>query len=57
MVHHLQNKSGLKYACVGEREKLAYEAQEKWLSLFGQSLEKEFEIDAFTLKMSTTCGP
>ncbi len=56
MVHHLQNKSGVKYACAAEREKLAYEAQEKWLGLFGVSLQSEFEIDEFTLKMSTTCG-
>jgi hypothetical protein len=56
MVHHLQSKSGLKYACAGEREKAAYEAQEKWLGLFGLSLKSEFEIDAFTLKVSTSCG-
>jgi hypothetical protein len=56
MVHHLQTKAGLKYACPAESEKLAYEAQEKWLSLFGLSLESEFEIDGFTLKVSTNCG-
>jgi len=56
MVHHLQNKAGLTYACAGEREKLAYEAQEKWLGLFGRTLQGEFEIDPFTLKISTTCG-
>ena len=51
-----QNKAGLTYACAGEREKLAYEAQEKWLGLFGRTLQGEFEIDPFTLKISTTCG-
>jgi hypothetical protein len=56
LLHHLQNKAGLKYACPAEREKLAYEAQEKWLGLFGQSLQSEFDIDAFTLKVSTSCG-
>ena len=55
-VHHLQNKAGTKYACPAEREKLAYEAQEKWLGLFGLTLQGEFEIDPFTLKVSTSCG-
>ena len=56
MVHHLQKSSGLRYACPAQREKLAYEAQEKWLGLFGLNLQEEFEIDAFTLKVSTACG-
>ena len=56
MVHHLQNKAGLKFACPAEREQMAYEAQNKWLGLFGRNLQSEFEIDAFTLKVSTTCG-
>jgi hypothetical protein len=56
MVHHLQKKSGMRYECEAAREKLAYEAQEKWLGLFGLTLEREFEIDAFTLKVTTTCG-
>ena len=55
MVHHLQNKAGLRYACAGEREALAYAAQAKWLEQFKSDLEKEFGIDAFTLKIKTTC--
>ena len=56
MVHHLQNRAGLKFACPAEREQMAYEAQDKWLGLFGRNLQSEFEIDAFTLRVSTTCG-
>jgi hypothetical protein len=56
MVHHLQKTAGLKFECPEQREKLAYEAQEKWLGLFGLTLLGEFEIDAFTLKVSTECG-
>lgn len=56
MVHHLQNAAGLKYACREAREKLAYEAQEKWLGLFGRSLASDFQIDGLTLLVSTTCG-
>jgi hypothetical protein len=56
MVHHLQNKAHLKYERQGAREGLAYTAQTKWLNLFNRSLEPEFQIDPFTLKVSTTYG-
>ena len=56
MVHHLHAKAEYEYACPAEREKLAYEAQEQWLNLFGKTLQSEFEIDALTLKISTSCG-
>jgi len=55
LVHHLQNLDGRQYACPAEREKLAYQAQDAWLGLFRTSLEKEFEIDALTLLVSTKC--
>ena len=38
-VHHLQSAANLRYECPAAREELAYTAQEKWLSLFGQPLE------------------
>jgi len=38
-----------------QREKLAYLAQDKWLSRFGMSLEKEFEVDLFTVLISSAC--
>ena len=56
MVHHLQNIGGIRYECPAAREQLAYLAQDKWLGLFGQDLEHAFEIDKFTLKVSTYCG-
>lgn len=55
MVHHLQNLSGEHYACPQEREKLAYEAQEKWLNLMGRTLESELQLDRFTLLIYTRC--
>ena len=55
MVHHLQNIAKLRHECPQAREKLAYEAQDKWLVLFGTSLEREFEIDGFTLLAKTSC--
>ena len=54
-VHHLQNTAGLTYACPQEREALAYQAQEKWLGLFGRSLASEFQIDGLTLLVNTKC--
>ena len=55
MVHHLQNLSGMKFACSQEREALAYAAQNRWLGLFGHDLEHDFGIDPFTLLVSTRC--
>jgi uncharacterized protein DUF6647 len=55
MVHHLQNLGKLKYECPEAREKLAYEAQDQWLKLYGCDLEKDFEIDRFTLVVSSIC--
>jgi hypothetical protein len=55
LVHHLQNLDKRSYNCPQLREKLAYEAQEKWLGLFGRSLESEFGIDAMTLLVGTAC--
>jgi hypothetical protein len=56
MVHHLQDRAGAAFACPAERERLAYAAQDKWLGLFGKSLETEFGIDAMTLLVRTTCA-
>lgn len=55
MVHHLQNIARLVHECPQAREKLAYEAQDKWLALFGTSLEREFGVDGFTLLAKTVC--
>jgi hypothetical protein len=55
LVHHVQNAAGLKYACPQEREKVAYAAQERWLGLFGHSLERDFELDGFSLLVKTRC--
>jgi high-affinity K+ transport system ATPase subunit B len=55
LVHHAQNIAKLTYICPEAREALAYAAQEKWLSLFGQSLLTAFELDPLTLKVRTAC--
>lgn len=56
LVHHLQSAAGLRFECPAERERVAYQAQERWLGLFNRSLESEFHIDPFTLKVATTCA-
>jgi hypothetical protein len=56
MIHHLQNLAGDTYSCAAEREKLAYKAQERFLELFGRSLESEFSLDPMTLLVRTTCA-
>jgi hypothetical protein len=55
MVHHLQNRPDVKYECPAAREKLAYEAQSDWLGSFGLSLEKEFDVDMFTVVALSAC--
>lgn len=55
MVHHLQRKAQLRFECPMAREKLAYAAQDRWLARFGSNLETEFEIDRFTLFVSSAC--
>jgi Domain of unknown function (DUF6647) len=55
MVHHVQNVQGLKHECPQAREKLAYRAQDRWLALFGHSLETDFELDGFSLLVKTGC--
>lgn len=55
MVHHLQNLGGIKFECPAAREKAAYLAQDKWLARFGKSLEDEFDVDMFTVVISSAC--
>jgi hypothetical protein len=55
MVHHLQNVAGLTYECGGAREKPAYLAQAHWLKLHGLELEKEFDVDMFTIVALSAC--
>ncbi len=55
MVHHLQNVGKLKFECPMAREKLAYLAQDRWLKRFGKDLEKEFDVDMFTILISSAC--
>ena len=55
VVHHLQHVGDRIYSCAGEREKLAHEAQEKWLHQFGRSLQQDFGLDRLTLMVAEAC--
>jgi hypothetical protein len=56
MVHHLQNVGQLKFACPEEREELAYKAQDNWLHLLGRDLERDFQMDPFSI-LRNQVGP
>ncbi|HEV7259655.1 MAG TPA: DUF6647 family protein [Bosea sp. (in: a-proteobacteria)] len=56
LVHHFQEERQTKFECDAERGAKAFELQEKWLRLFGESLEEAFQIDPFTLLVRTSCG-
>jgi Zn-dependent membrane protease YugP len=56
MVHHLQRAARQTYECPAAREKLAFQAQNKWLAQFGRSLESEFQIDRLTILVTTSCA-
>jgi hypothetical protein len=55
LVHHFQALRGDRHACPNEREKLAYEVQERWLQSHGKSLESAFGIDRLFLLLATRC--
>jgi hypothetical protein len=55
MVHHLQISADMRFACPGEREAVAYRAQEAWLELFGMNLETTFGIDPAMMLFATVC--
>lgn len=55
MVHHLQNRAGLKYMCPQAREKLAYAAQNQWLAQSGRNIMDEFDLDPLTVLLRTKC--
>lgn len=56
LVHHVQHRAGFRYECPQAREKLAFEAQARWLALVGEDLQSAFGLDPLTLKLRTQCG-
>jgi uncharacterized protein DUF6647 len=58
IVLHFQNVGDSKYyRCPEERKSLPYEAQERWLGLYGRSLSDDFKIDPALLMLMTQCIP
>lgn len=55
LVHHLQAEAAVPYHCAAAREKVAYEAQDRWLKQFGTSLAAEFGIDSATRLARSAC--
>lgn len=57
LVHYMQDRASLRFECAGAREAQAYDAQQRWLALYGIDLERAFGVDAMTLKIRTACWP
>ena len=57
LVHHMQHAAGKEFMCREAAEAGAFEAQQRWLAQFGMNLESAFGIDAFSLKLKTSCLP
>lgn len=57
VVNHAQREAGLTYACVQEREGVAFAIQEAWLNLFGQTVRDTFGLDEAAYMISTQCLP
>jgi hypothetical protein len=55
LVHHIQNEAGLTYECPEMRERLAYQAQRRWLQGFGTNLEHAFGLNPMTVLVRTNC--
>jgi hypothetical protein len=49
-------QAGTACECPATREKLACEARDQWLHLFGRNLEAWFEINGLALLVSTSCA-
>lgn len=55
LVHHMQYEAGVGYACRGEMERVAYEAQGEYLSSVGIDLLEAMEMNGLFLHLVTTC--
>jgi hypothetical protein len=55
MVHHLQTAAKTRFECPQAREQLAYTAQQRWLERFGRNLMDDFQLDPFTILVTTRC--
>jgi len=55
MVHHFQFESKKSFLCPAEKEKEAFHIQEKWLGMFGSSLQQAFHADPLFIFVRSTC--
>ncbi len=55
MAYDLQATSNITFACVAEREQVAYEAQALWFEKAGIDLNTTFELDPMTPLLRTRC--
>ena len=58
LVHHIQYASKGKYNCIGQREKEAYDIQDRWLKAQGHvGVMKALELNALYMATVYQCSP
>jgi hypothetical protein len=56
MVHHFQNREARAFECERAREAEAYALQDRWLRLYGESLESAFALNRLAVLVLTSCA-
>lgn len=55
LVHHMQEASGTRYACRGELEAVAYDAQHRYLAEYGIEMGPALGLDPLFRAVVTSC--
>ena len=57
LVHHLQHQTGREYACIGDKEREAYDLQIRWLDEQALDFFQLWDTTPFFIAISTHCAP
>lgn len=55
MVHHVEAQAGVQFLCAAERERSAYELQERWLDQFGIDILTAFDMTRAGIRRASAC--
>lgn len=55
MVHHVEAQAGVQFICPNQRERSAYQLQERWLAQFGIDFLSTFNTDRRRLARNISC--
>ncbi|MCB9947995.1 MAG: hypothetical protein H6842_09235 [Rhodospirillaceae bacterium] len=56
LVHHMQSRAGMEYACRAEMEKAAYDAQIAFLASMGMDMFEVMEMNELFYRIITNCA-